>query len=89
MNITKLNISKECPRFDKCNSSFCPAAMEGLHLRREEICKYYRLIQRNEASDIPQVVIDAITTNEPWFLDEGFRGYMSEYRCIKNMGSAL
>jgi hypothetical protein len=89
MNITKLNISKHCPKFESCNSAFCPASMEGLHLRNEAICKYYRLISRNEINDIPQVIIDAIIGNEPWFLDEGFRGCMSQYRCIKNMGSAL
>ena len=87
--ITKLNASKECPKFDSCGSAFCPASMEGLHLRDEAICKYYRLICRKETSDIPQMVIDAITSNEPWFLDSGFRGCMSQYRCIKNMGSSL
>ncbi|MCH9741128.1 MAG: hypothetical protein K0U38_09890 [Epsilonproteobacteria bacterium] len=87
--ITKLNVSKECPRFESCNSAFCPASMEGLHLRDEAICKYFRLISRDETSDIPQVIIDAITGNEPCFLDDDFRGFMSQYKCIKNMGSAL
>jgi hypothetical protein len=87
--ITKLNVSKHCPKFDSCNSSFCPASMEGLHLRDEVICKYYRLICRDEISDIPKVIIDAITVNQYWFLDDDFRGYMSQYRCIKNMGSSL
>ena len=86
--ITKLNVSIHCPKFDSCNSSFCPASMEGLHLRDEAICKYYRLICRDETNDIPQVIIDTIVNNEPWFLDDGFRGCMSQYRCIKNMGSS-
>ena len=64
-------------------------SMYGLHLRDEAICKYFRLISRGETGDIPQIVIDAITGNEPLFLVEGFRGFMSQYKCIKNMGSAL
>ncbi len=85
----KLNVSKQCPRFDSCNSAFCPASMEGLHLRDEAICKYFRLISRNETSDIPQVIIDAITNNEEVFLAKEYRRHMSQYRYIKNMGSAL
>ena len=87
--MNKLNVSKHCPKFESCNSAFCPASMEGLHLRDEAICKYFRLISRGETGDIPQIVFDAITGNEPLFLVEGFRGFMSQYKCIKNMGSAL
>jgi hypothetical protein len=87
--ITKLNVSKQCPRFGSCNSAFCPASMEGIHQPNEAICKYFRLISRNETGTIPQVIIDAITNNEKVFLEKEYRGYMSQYRYIKNMGSAL
>jgi len=87
--MNKLNAFKHCPKFESCSSAFCPASMEGLHLRDEAICKYYRLISRDETDDIPQIIIDAITSNEPLFLAEGFAGFMSQYKCIKNMGSAL
>jgi len=70
----------ECPKFEHCNSAFCPAEMSGSHLRDESICKYFRLYAKNKLDDIPVIIFDAITENQSEYLKKGFRGYMSQYK---------
>ena len=70
----------ECPKFDNCNSAFCPAEMSGLHLRDESICNYFRMIAKDKSKDIPKDILLAILENQMIFLANEYKGYMSQYK---------
>jgi len=73
--------SNECPKHPSCSSAFCPISMEGMHLKDEAICHYYREIYKGLT--VPQSIYHEIKSNEPIFLssNSGY-GCMSEYRGI-------
>ena len=75
--------SNECPKYPSCSSAFCPVSLEGLHLKDEAICHYYRDIYKGLT--VPEEVYKAIKSNEPSFLSSpsGY-GCMSEYGTIAN-----
>jgi hypothetical protein len=57
--------------------------MEGIHLKDEAICHYYREIYKGLT--VPQSIYQAIKSNEPVFLSPNSRyGAMSDYRSITN-----
>jgi len=73
--------SNECPKYPTCPSAFCPVSMEGIHLKDEAICHYYRDIYKGLR--IPEEVYQAIISNEPSFLSlTSDFGAMSDYRTI-------
>jgi len=57
--------------------------MEGIHLKDEAICHYYRDIYKGLT--IPDSIYQTIKSNEPFFLSphSGY-GAMSDYRSITN-----
>jgi len=55
--------------------------MEGIHLKDEAICHYYRDIYKG--LEVPDIIYQAIISNEPRFLSSrsGY-GCMTEYKSI-------
>jgi hypothetical protein len=78
--------STDCPKYPPCSSAFCPVSMEGLHLKDEAICHYFREIHKGLT--VPDSIYKAISSNESSFLSSpsGY-GCMSEYRTIANKTS--
>jgi len=75
--------SNECPKYPSCSSGFCPVSMEGIHLKDEAICHYYRDIYKGLT--VPDSLYQAIISNEPSFLSSSSDyGCMSDYRSITN-----
>ena len=73
--------STNCPKYSSCSSAFCPVSMEGIHLKDEAICHYYRDIYKGLS--VPDKVYQAIKSNEPRFLTSSSDyGCMSDYRII-------
>ena len=73
--------STNCPKYSSCSSAFCPVSMEGIHLKDEAICHYYREIHNGLI--VPEEVYQTIKSNEPSFLSSNsVYGCMSEYRSI-------
>ena len=56
--------------------------MEGLHLRDESICKYFRMIAKDRSKDVPEKILLAILENQMLFLSNEYKGYMSQYKKI-------
>jgi hypothetical protein len=79
-----INVMNNCPKFDNCNSAFCPAEMSGLHLRDEPICGYFRMIAKDKAKEVPIEILVAILVNQMEFLSNDYPGYMSQYRKLIN-----
>ena len=75
--------SNECPKYPSCHSAFCPVSLEGVHLKNEARCQYYRDIYKGLS--VPDKVYQAIKSNEPRFLTSSSDyGCMSDYRIIAN-----
>jgi len=58
--------SNECPKYTSCSSAFCPVSMEGIHLKDEAICHYFREIHKGLTA--PDRVHQDIISNELSFL---------------------
>ena len=73
--------ASECPKYPSCSSAFCPVSMEGIHLKDEAICHYYRKIYKG--LEVPNQIYQTIKNNEPTFISPNSEyGVMSEYRSI-------
>ncbi|HIE79068.1 MAG TPA: hypothetical protein EYP92_09770 [Candidatus Thioglobus sp.] len=60
--------------------------MEGIHLKNEARCQYYRDVYKGLA--VPDKIYQAIKSNEPSFLaSSSDYGCMSDYRIIANTTS--
>ncbi|HIE78018.1 MAG TPA: hypothetical protein EYP92_04260 [Candidatus Thioglobus sp.] len=78
--------ASECPKYPSCSSAFCPVSMEGIHLKNEALCQYYRAIYKGLT--VPDKIYQAIKSNEPAFLaSDSDYGCMSDYRSIALVGS--
>jgi len=75
-----INVMHECPKFEHCNSAYCPAEMSGRHLRGEQICTYFRKYAKGQVDDVPSVILSAIIENQSVFLDKKYKGFMSQYK---------
>ncbi len=73
--------SNECPKYPSCSSAFCPVSLEGMHLKNEARCQYYRDIYKGVI--VPDRIYEAIKSNAPIFLSSSSDyGCMSDYRII-------
>ena len=78
--------SNEYPEYAFCYSGFCPVSMDGLHLKNESRCQYYRDIYKGLT--VPDRIYKAIKSNELAFLaSDSDYGCMSDYRIIANKTS--
>ncbi len=60
--------------------------MEGIHLKDEAICHYYRKIYKG--LEVPNQIYQTIKNNEPAFISPNSEyGIMSEYRSIARNAS--
>lgn len=76
--------NNKCPKFDSCNSGYCPLMDSGIHCRGESVCSYVTKFSKGKIDAIPIPVLSAIQTLKQR-MDEGYSiGLNSAYNRYLN-----
>ena len=82
--------NKSCPKFENCNSPYCPLADSGLHRSsKESVCSYVTKFSKGKIDAIPIPVLSAIQTLKQR-MDEGYSiGLNSAYNRYLNASQGM